>query len=384
MKRYLWLCVPLALALIWFGDGRRLATAIYDGFRDRLGGGALAVRAAQVKKVSIAVVVSGGGKLEPLKAVDIPAPLAGTVSRVHFKVGDRVAAGDVVATIRAGELMQRLDKSLAALRIAQLTLEKAEEKLAGAAKRLQRTRELRERDLIATDDLRAAEAVAAAASAERDLAQAQSARQEAELAQLRQLLALANLVTPVAGLVARRWVEPGAQIQSSGPVLTIATSGSAKIIVRIPGKYLSSVHRGLAAEVQLKDLPGRVLPGRVVNVDSGATTGNDAAVAEIRLADFEEAWVPGMEASVSLRLEDRRVALLVPRQALVQSAGQTFVHGIVGGNVQRRPVTTGEIQAEMIEITSGLSEGEWVIVGAAGTLEPGRRVRLLESGKEFR
>jgi RND family efflux transporter MFP subunit len=263
-------------------------------------------------------------------------------------------------------------------------LQKAEEKLADAEKRLQRSRELREKDLIATDDLRAAEAGAAAASAERDLAQAQLARQEAELAQLRQLLALADIVTPVAGLVARRWVEPGAQIQSSGPVLTIAASGSAKIIVRIPGKYLSSVHQGLAAEVRLKDLPGRALQGRVVNVYSDTINGDDAAAAEIGLADFEEAWVPGMEASVTLRLDGRRVALLVPKPALVQSAAQAFVHGIVNGNVQRRPVTTGETQAEMIEITSGLSEGEWVIVDAAGTLEPGRRVRVLESGKGFR
>ena len=392
MKRYLWLCVPLAIALLWLGGGSRLAAVFYDEFRDWLSGGAVDLRVVQVKKGAIAIIVRGSGELEPVKMVDIPSPLAGTVGQVHVKIGDAVKGGQLLATVRAGEIIERLGKSEQALRLAEAALKKSEEQHAAALNRLEKTRELLAKDLIARKDLSAAEDAAAAASAARDLAQAQISQQEAELAQLRQLLALSNIFAPLAGVVTRRWVEPGGQVKSSAPVLTISDPGLLKIVIKIPAKYLSSIHKGLAAQVELKDFPGRVLQGQAVNVYPDTTTGGDGALAEIRLVNAEFEWTPGSQAclcfgrqaSVTLRLDEQRDALLVPKQALVERDGRTFVYAIVDGKAQRRPVITGESQDEMVEMTSGVVEGERIVVAAPRTMAEGLRVRVLEDGSERR
>jgi RND family efflux transporter MFP subunit len=383
MKRYLWLCIPLAVALVWLGGGVRRGRVLYpDEFRDWLSVGAIEVRVVQVKKSAINTVVRGSGELEPAKIVDIPSSLAGTVGQVHVKIGDAVNGGQLLATVRAGEIIQRLEKSEQALRLAEAALKKSDEQHAAALNRLEKTRELLAKDLIARKDLSAAEAGAAAASAAHDLAQAQISQQEAEQAQLRQILALSNIFAPVAGVVTRRWVEPGGQVKSSAPVLTISDPGLLKIVIKIPAKYLSSIHKGLAAQVELKDFPGRLLQGQAVNAYPDATTGGDGALAEIHLLNAEFEWTPGSHASVTLRLDERRDALLVPKQALAERDGRTFVYAIVDGKAQGRPVVTGESQDEMVEMTSGVVEGEWIVVAAPRTMAEGLRVRVLEDGGE--
>lgn len=384
MKRYLWLCIPLAVALVWLGGGARLGTVLYDAWHDWLGGGAVELRVVRVKKGAISMIVHGSGELEPAKIVDIPSSLAGTVGQVHVNIGNAVKGGQLLATIRAGEIMERLEKSEQALRLAGAALKKSEEQHAAAVNRLEKTRELLGKDLIARKDLSAAEDAAAAASAGRDLARAQRSQQEAEQAQLRQLLALSNIFAPFAGVVTRRWVEPGEQVKSSAPVLTIGDPGLLKIVIKIPAKYLSSIHKGLAAKIELRDIPGRVLQGQAANAYPDSTTGGDGALAEIHLVNAEFEWTPGSQASVTLRLDEQRDALLVPKQALVERDGRTFVYAIVDGKAQRRPVITGESQDEMVEMTSGVVEGERIVVAAPRTMAEGLRVRALEDGSEHR
>jgi len=384
MKRYLWLWVALAIALLWIAGGWRAAVVFYDAFGAWLSGGALTVGTVQVSKTAIDVELRGSGVLEPLGAVDIAAPFAGTVGRLHVKTGDAVKVGQVVASIRAGAIIERLEKSEQALRFVEAALKKSAAAYGSAVERLEKTRELRARDLIARNDVTAAEADAAAASAARDLAQAQVARQEAELAQLRQFLALSNLVAPVTGVVTRRSVEPGGQVQSGAPVLTIAAPGSFKINIEIPAQYLSSIHQGLAAQVELKDLPGAALPGQVVAAYPLGTSGQKAAVVEIRLVNAEFGSKPGAQASVTLRLKDKRDALLVPKPALVERDGGKFLFVIVDGRAWRRQVTTGESRDGLIEITSGVVEGERIIVADSQTIEPGRRVRVPKDVKALR
>ena len=380
MKRYLWLGIPLAIALLWFGAGWRPAAVFYDAVRDWLGGTTITVRAAQVTKRAIDVELHGSGVLEPLEWADVVAPLAGTVGPLHVKIGEAVKVGQVVATIRAGEIIERLEKSEQALRLAETALKKSAGALAGALERLEKTRELRARDLIAGIDLNAAEADAAAASAARDLARAQIAQQEAEVAQLRQLLALSNLLAPVAGVVTKRWVEPGAQVQSAAPVLTIAALGSFKIIIEIPAQYFLSIHQGLAAQIEPVGSPSPARQGQVAMAHPDTKSGQEAAVVEIHLASTELRWLPGLQASVTLRLKDKRNALLVPKQALVERDGRTFVYVIVDGRARRKQVTTGASQNGMIEISSRVAEGEWIIVADPQTIEPERRVRVLKDG----
>ena len=140
----------------------------------------------------------------------------------------------------------------------------------------------------------------------------------------------------------------------------------------------------MAAQVELKNLPGAALPGQVVAAYPLGTSGQKAAAVEIRLATAEFDWKSGAQASVTLRLKDKRDAFLVPKPALVERDGGKFLYVIVDGRARRRQVTTGESRDGLIEITSGVVEGERIIVADSQTIEPGRRVRVPKDVKALR
>ena len=107
-------------------------------------------------------------ELQAVEVVDVVSPVAGQLSKVQLKVGDKVAKGQTLATVRSGELLQRVEKIAAALEAATADLRQKESRLADAEKALERAHELHSRDLISGRDLKEAEAA-------RDTARAQQA-----------------------------------------------------------------------------------------------------------------------------------------------------------------------------------------------------------------
>ena len=127
----------------------------------------------------------------------------GNLSKVQLKVGDKVAKGQILATVRSGELLQRVEKITAALEAATADLRQKESRLADAEKALKRAHELHSRDLISARDLKETEAARDTARAQQALTHAQVAEQQAALQQTRYLLAVSKLVAPLSGVVTR-------------------------------------------------------------------------------------------------------------------------------------------------------------------------------------
>ncbi len=381
MKRYFWLFLPLAAGILLLLFGTRL-TGISEGLREWFADtGAIPVRVAQVRSGRIVSVARASGELQPAKAMDISSPLEGVIGEVRFKAGESVKEGQIVATLRADELRQRSEKSEAALKLAEAGLRKREGRLIEAEKHLEKTREFRSRDLIAAKDLTDAEAGAVTASAERDLAQAQVAQIQATRAQLRHLLALANLLAPFNGVVTRRWVEPGAEVQSAAPILTIADLDTLKVAVKISKENLPSMRQGQSAQIRLEDSSGRSFEGRVSSLRIASSPVDHGAVAEIHLSNRERQLSAGITVTVALQIEEKRGALLVPNGAVFEVAGKNYVYGVAGRRAWQKIVTTGGHDGEMIEITNGVSEGEW-IVAEPWSIKPDRNLGMVKDNRD--
>jgi RND family efflux transporter MFP subunit len=376
MKRQSWLFLGLSLAAVAIGyrqlpsDTRRQMTGWF------LREAAIAVRVVPVKKTAIPAVVQGAGKLQVMKEVDVVSAIAGRVSDIRSQVGESVREGQILATVRSPELLKRLERAEAALEASEADLRQKESQLAAAEKDLERARELRNRDLIAGRDLSEAEAASDTARAAQALAQSQVAQHQAALEQTRTLLSFSKLVAPVSGMVIRALVEPGAQVQSSMPVFTIASLDSLKVMIDTPARDVDFIHPGMTARIRPDALSGRVFQGQVSVLHAKAAP-DQSVVVEIHVNNRDRRLTPGMSVAVTLDPLTKRDVLLVPQQALFKIQGQNCVYVVVNERIQTRAVITGRMVEDMIEIESGVGAGDWVVVSERSLIKADSKVRPL-------
>ena len=291
-----WLLIILAMGALIIGYRQLIMEKFLGWFVTH---DAIRVTAAPVNKALIPHVVRGRGQLQAVEVVDVVSPVAGQLSKVQLKAGDKVAKGQTLATVRSGELLQRAEKIAAALEAATADLRQKESRLAEAEKALERANELHSRDLIAGRDLKEAEAARDTARAQQALTHAQVAEQQAALEQTRYLLAVSKLVAPLSGVVTRIPPESGADVQTSTPLFSVGALEPLSVMIEIPETDLDFVRDGVAGQVRADALPDRVFEGRVTLVQSKLEETQRVFV-EVQLSNRDRLLVPGMNVEVTL------------------------------------------------------------------------------------
>ena len=291
-----WLLIILAMGALIIGYHQLIMEKFLGWFITH---DAIRVTAVPVNKALIPHVVRSRGQLQAVEVVDVVSPVAGQLSKVQLKVGDKVAKGQTLATVRSRELLQRVEKIAAALEAATADLRQKESRLAEAEKVLERAHELHSRDLIAGRDLKEAEAARDTARAQQALTHAQVAEQQAALEQTRYLLTVSKLVAPLSGVVTRIPPESGADVQTSTPIFSVGALEPLKVMIEIPETDLDFVRDGVAAQVRADALPDRVFEGQVTLLQSKLEKTQRVFV-EVQLSNRDRLLVPGMNVEVTL------------------------------------------------------------------------------------
>ena len=376
MKRYR----PIFLLLAGVGLAlgyRELPPAVHDRLSDWFRFHAeTPVKAVRVKKVPFVRAVEIRGELQPLKQTDVISPLPGVVREIR-NVGDVVSVGAVVATIQSKELGARLRKNEAAMKEAEANLRQKENQTVRAEKELATARELHGKELIARQDVDHAEAAANAARAQWEVAQAQVAQQESLLGEARYLLGLSRLAAPSSGVITRRWVEPGASVSSSTPILVIADTGAMRMSIPLPADDAVLGHSE-AFRIRVDNFPGRDFEGKLTLVNRSSEAADETAIAEIQLPNPDGLLKTGMKAVLSLPGREAHEVFLVPKESVFEVNGQSYVYTVAAGKARPKAVTKSLEQDGQMVISSGLEIGEVVIVAGKEHIGPDSRVRVSE------
>ena len=358
----------LAVLTAWLGMGEQLPAWL-------TGEPEISVRVERVKTRTVAETVRVGGMLVPVKEVHAVSRLAGRIAELRFNVGDAVGAGAVVATIHASDIAERQDELETTLRAAQKDLTEKERQLAGAEKLAAQSQELFKQDLIARRDWQQAEAAAQTARAQTDLARAQLSQQEAMLAQARKIHSLAEITAPIGGAVSRRWVESGAVIGESRPILSIAQGSMVKFIGSLAGASASGLREGLSAVISTAAAAGE----SIEPISRLQLTGeNEEAVAEIeiQIKTATGKFRFGTAAQALITLDRAKEVLQVPQAAIVETAGKRFLFKLADGRAVRQEVTLGAATGKDVVIEQGVRPTDVVIVDNLRALKPASRVRM--------
>ncbi len=309
------------------------------------------------------------------------APLAfetsGRVETIAVEVGDRFAAGDVLATLNASALELELDEREAALAEAE-------------AARADGRRDFERKRTLYRDGVEA-EASYLSAQASLETLDSRVAVARTLIERARDRLADATLAAPFAGSVASRPAEPAEFVAAGAPVLEVlGDAGGHEITVRVPDDLIDRLDADGEHRVRVGRTEPRELPARIVEIGARALSGAAFPVT-LRLDESDEPLRAGLvgEVRFALLAGDAALAgaLQVPATAVLAGAGDTshvFAFDEASSVVQRREVRVHGIEGESALMTplepDALVEGDIVATRGVAFLTDGQRVALLGVG----
>lgn len=317
--------------------------------------------------------------------------VTGYVKSVAVKAGDEVEAGQVLAVLEASELEAAVRRAQAHVAETYTSRAEADSALEGAnsSTTVAGTSRARSETLLGTgavaksdfDDVdaryRAAAAQERVAGARVRSSDARIAAAHAELAEAQALLAYAKITAPFAGRVLDRRADPGSLATPGATLLVVEERGGLHVDASIEAGRARSVKIGEAATLEV-DATNGLLAGKVSEIVPVVDVGSRAFVVKIELPASITDVQPGTFARAILRVGSTQ-RLVVARSAIAPSGSLDRVYVVREGRARLRMVTLGEAQGDVVEVRSGLSDGERVVLSPPTSLRDGARVE--EAGK---
>lgn len=339
----------------------------------------VAVVRATVGTVQSALEISG--TLAPRSRVGVKPKLPGRLERILVDIGDRVSAGQIVATIDRGEVDAQVDAAVAATEVARAGIESAEATLANAISEHERARSLFDAGALPRQRLEGAETARRAAAAQRDLTRATLAQAEATVRRAREVQRDTTLYAPVSGFIVERNYDPGA-IPGDRPVVVVADIGQLRLEAGVSEMEAGRLRPGMLALVSVQAKPGETFAGQIAAIVPEVDQRNRHFRIEVRVPNGDGALLAGMYASARLVLAEAEHALLLPREAIAMRDGERVVLKVDGDQVVPVTVVEGLNNGRQVQIVSGLAAGDQVLADARRQLPPGARVTpVLQEGR---
>ncbi|OFW17016.1 MAG: hypothetical protein A3F70_05525 [Acidobacteria bacterium RIFCSPLOWO2_12_FULL_67_14] len=337
--------------------------------------GPMTVEVATAARGSVAQQLVVVGNLIGDATVSVVPRAAGRLQDITVRLGDPVRRGQRIAKIEDYELQEQVKQQDAALEVSRATIRQREADLQLAETNAERSRNLFARQLLPKQALDDTEARYQAAVAQLDLARAQNTQSLARLEELRINLANTIIVSPVNGFVAQRTADPGAFVGQNAPIVEVVDISRVRLVANIVEKDLKQIQTGDETAVGVDAYPGEIFSGRIARVAPVLDPATRTASIEIEIPNPGFRLKPGMYARVTITTDARKDALVVPSNAVVDVGGRRGIFLAAQNDiVSFRPVTVGIEERALIEVLSGVAEGDRVVTTGAGALRDGDRV----------
>jgi hypothetical protein len=171
-------------------------------------------------------------------------------------------------------------------------------------------------------------------------------------------------------------VDPGAFVSQQAPVADVVDITRVRLVANVVEKDLKELQSGNSATVEVDAYPGEKFSGRIARVSPVLDPATRTAPIEIEIPNPEYRLKPGMYARVGITTQAKKQALVLPSTAVVDLGGRRGVFQLQNDVAVFRTVQVGAEQGSVVEILSGLTEGDEVISTGAGALRDGDRVAL--------
>ena len=368
------------------------------------------VEAGKVEKADVQARVSANGKVQAQRKVDISATIAGQITHLAVKEGDRVKKGQFLLEIDPANARAQAKGTEASTQALLRDLESAQATLAQARIDLRRAEENYRAQIIPEADLQRARTTVATAEAsvaatQRRVDQARASHEGAQ-----DMLSKTTVRAPIDGIVTAKRVEEGEVavigIQNSpGTVLlTISDMSVVEAEMEVDETSIPQVKLGQEARVRIDAYPNRTFPGVVTEVGSSpilrsAGTSNAEAIkfkVKVQIKEPPDTIKPGLTVQADILTGFASQAVVVPIQALVvrdierkpgeqpkpgEPRDEEGVYVVDGAKVRFQKISTGLMGELNLEVKDGLKGGEQIVTGpfkVLRALKPGDAIKVEE------
>lgn len=307
------------------------------------------------------------GVVEAESSMSLSFRVPGTVDGFAVEEGAYVERGELIATLDRRDYVRAVD-------LARAALAGAEARAADARRELDREQRLRSSNSTSAQSLDSAQSSHQVAASE-----LRHARLELEAADT--ALEDCNLEAPVSGYLEKRLIEKHEFATPEIPVAILTELDTLKVMASVADRALSSLGVGTRARLRSSAWPGRVFDAEIARVAMAADTATHTLPIEIAVANPDLALRPAMVVEVELETGEANELITAPMNAVMRDGAlRTVCFVVVSGESEERaavrPVSLGKLVADRVEITSGLREGDRLIVQGQHFLRDGDGVRV--------
>ena len=310
----------------------------------------IVIEAKKVQPTRMAQGLAAVGSLRSDESVTIRPEVAGRISEIGFREGQRV---------EKGAMLVRFDIS-----VQRAELEQADANLGLSRSRLERSRDLFTKGFISTQARDEAESNFKVAQANFDLSKARLTKLE--------------IKAPFSGIVGLRLVSIGDYVKDGQDIVNLEEIDPLKVDFRIPELYLKQVATGQLLQISLDAFPGQTFQGKVFAINPLVVTNGRSIVIRAMVRNTEARLRPGMFARVRLLFSEERDSVAVPEQSIIPVGDDHYLFKVVDGRAQRFKVEIGQRREGKVEILQGVAVGDMVVTAGQLKLRDGNTVKIAE------
>jgi membrane fusion protein (multidrug efflux system) len=312
---------------------------------------AVPVETATAREVTSRSDIRSVGSLQSDESVQISSEVAGRVSEVLFREGQRVQAGEVL--VKLDDALTRAELGEAQARLA---LAEANHRRTSSLARTGNTTQRAEDE--ATSAL-------------------ETARAAVELIKVR--LDKLSITAPFTGVVGIRKISVGAYMSPGAPIANLEKIDELKVDFKVPEIHLADVKVGQEIEVTVDALPRRVFKGTIYAIDPMVDVNGRALTIRARLPNPDLVLRPGLFARITVKGQSEAKVVVVPEEAVVPRGDSALLYRIESGKAVETKVRLGSRMAGHVEILEGLAPEAIVVTAGQTRLRNGALVEVVSS-----
>lgn len=298
---------------------------------------------------SVQAIYTGTAPIEAFADATVIAKVGGEVREILVEEGDDVQRGQVLARLDGDRL--RLEK------------EQAEAQLRKLRGDYQRNTDLKDKGLISEGDFEKIRFELEALQAKFDLASLE--------------LDYTEIRAPIDGVISERLIKLGNTIEVNANTFKVTSLEPLVSYLHVPEREYRRIETGQPATIEIDALAGMRFSATVARISPVVDPATGTFKITIEVTDDERRLKPGMFGRISIVYDSRPDAMLIPRGAVIEESGESFVYVVEDGKAEKRAVRTGYAEGGNVEIVDGIAEHDKVVVVGQTSLKDGASVSII-------
>jgi RND family efflux transporter MFP subunit len=307
------------------------------------------------------------GNMQAFIDTPIWARASGYLKSWYVDIGAHVSKGQLLAEIESPEVDQQLQQAKEDLNTAQANL------------KLSQITAERYTNLFQTDSVAKQDVDNAVQDAEAKAATVKSG--QANVSRLEQLVGYEKVYAPFDGVITARNVDVGALVDADTnttgkELFHLASTNTLRVYVNVPEAYSRSAMPGVKAYLTLNEFPGHQFKGTVVRNADAIDVNSRTLLVEVDVTNTSGELLPGSYVSVHLKIPSKMQAVVIPANALLFRSEGLRAAIVRNGRTVLQPVLLGRDFGDTVEVVSGITAKDSVIVNPSDSIVSGQQVNV--------